>query len=86
MQADAQAIRNMLIELAFLEQYDDEIEIYLQASLQQSIKIEQKIGQVYTGDFYSRKDLTVLYHNLQVDFRSLLMSFTSFYEGYKTIE
>lgn len=44
------------------------------------------IAKVYEGDFYSRKDLNVLYHNLQVDFRSLLMSFTSFYKGYKTIE
>lgn len=86
MQADAQAIRNMLIELAFFEQYDDEIESYLQVSLQQSIKIEQKIAQVYEGDFNSRKELNVLFQNLQVDFRSLLMSIISFYEGYKTIE
>lgn len=80
--ADVQEIRNLLIELAFREDYSDLGDSYLQNAIQQSINLEYKILNLISNRFYSKRQIEISIHNIQEEFRSTLGLYNSFFEEY----
>ena len=82
---DVREIRNLLIDLAFREEYSELGDSFLQNAILHSLSLEVNISNINTKRFLSKKEIEILLHNLQVEFNSTLNLYKSFYEEYKSI-
>jgi hypothetical protein len=76
-------VRQILMDLAFKETYSEVTKKYLQATIEQSMLIEENIIELKNSKGYSRSTINRQYYNLHVRHIDNFRMFTSFYEEFK---
>jgi hypothetical protein len=83
---DVKNTRDTLLSLLEKEDYTSDERYYLVMNIKGLLKLEESIVNIQTRNDFTRKDLRILLHNLNVYYMSNFDSFTTFYTIYQDEE